>query len=117
MLVISDGKDWTKNTPRVEFPFIKSIYMLYDKADLTENAHFGDEGHDYGKNKRIAAYNFLSRHLAMDISKISNNLGQVDESFVTIVDRKTLEYFKPGETKNFIKGDQVYHAFKSPGKK
>lgn len=117
MLVISDGKDWTKNTPRVEFPFIKSIYMLYDKGNDTENAHFGDEGHDYGKNKRIAAYNFLSRHLSMDISKISNNQGQVDESFVTIIDRKTLEYFKPGETKNFIKGDKVYQAFKSPGKK
>lgn len=117
MLVISDGKDWTKNTPRVEFPFIKSIYMLYDKGDVAENAHFGDEGHDYGKNKRIAAYHFLSRHLGMNINKISNSQGQIDESFVTIVDRKTLEYFKPGETKNFIRGDQVYQSFKSTGKK
>jgi len=112
MMIISDGEDWTKNTPRVEFPFIKSIYTLYGKPDLVENAHFGDEGHDYGKNKRIVAYHFLSRNLGLDLSKISNNMGQVDESFVTIVDRTTLEYFKPGETKGFIKGDQVYQAFK-----
>lgn len=113
MLVVSDGKDWTKNTPRVEFPFIKSIYTLYGKPDLVENAHFGEEGHDYGKNKRVAVYNFLSKHLGMDIRKISNNQGAVDESFVTIIDRTTLEYFKPGETKDFIKGDHVYQTFNS----
>jgi len=112
LLIISDGEDWTKNTPRVEFPFIKTIYTLYGKPELAENAHFADEGHDYGKNKRIIAYNFLSRNLGMDISKISDNQGKIDESFVTIIDRKTLEYFKPGETKGFIKGDQVYQAFK-----
>lgn len=117
MMLISDGADWTKNTPRVEFPFIKSIYMLYDKPDAVLNAHFGDEGHDYGKNKRVAAYFFLSKHLGLNISKVSNSQGQVDESFVTIVDRKTLEYFKPGETRNFIKGDQVYRNFKPGAKK
>jgi len=113
MLVVSDGADWTKNTPRVEFPFLQSIYTLYGKKDLVENAHFADEKHDYGKNKRLAAYNFLAKNLGMNISKISNNQGAVDESFVTIVNRKTLEYFKPGETKDFIKGDQVWNIFKS----
>lgn len=117
MLIISDGKDWTKNTPRVEFPFIRDIYTLYNKDSLAENAHFGDEGHDYGKTKRVAAYKFLSKHLGMDIKKITNNQGLVDESFVTIGDRKTLEYFKPGETGNFIKDDKVYEAFKSNAKK
>jgi dienelactone hydrolase len=111
MLVVSDGEDWTKNTPRVEFPFIKSIYMLYDKGDLTENAHFGNEGHDYGKTKRIAVYHFLSRNLGLNINNISNNQGQIDESFVTIVDRKSLEYFTPGENKNLIKGDDVWKVF------
>jgi hypothetical protein len=117
MLIISDGKDWTKNTPRVEFPFVKDIYTLYGKGDLVANAHFADEGHDYGKNKRLAAYGFLAKHLGMDIKKISNSQGAVDEGFVTIIDRKTLEYFKPGETAGFIKGDKVYEAFKSTGKK
>lgn len=28
MLIVSDGTDWTKNTPNVEFPHIKRIYSL-----------------------------------------------------------------------------------------
>lgn len=117
MLIVSDGADWTKNTPNVEFPFAKRVYTLYGKADRVENAHFADEGHDYGKNKRRAVYQFLAKHLGVDINKITNNQGAIDESFVTIVPRKTLEYFKPGETDGFIKGDQVYKVLKSPGKK
>jgi uncharacterized protein len=112
MMIISDGADWTRNTNKVEFPFIQSIYTLYGKQNLTENAHFADEKHDYGKNKRLAAYSFLSRHLGMKLSNIQNQNGVVDESFITIVDRKSLEYFKPGETDKLIKGDQVWAKFK-----
>lgn len=104
MLVVSDGEDWTKNTPQVEFPFIQKIYGLYDRAGLTENAHFADEGHDYGKTKRAAVYAFLVKHLGLHEIE--------DESFVKIVDRKSLEYFKPGEAKGVIKGDQVWAKFK-----
>jgi dienelactone hydrolase len=28
MLMISDGADWTQNTPKVEFPFLQKIYAL-----------------------------------------------------------------------------------------
>ena len=113
MLVISDGADWTKNTPNVEFPFIKHVYGLYGHGDKVENAHFANEGHDYGKNKRLAAYNFLAKHLSMDIKKIQDKNGNVNERFVKIVDRKSLEFFKPGETANFIKGADVWAAFEA----
>jgi hypothetical protein len=112
MLVISDGKDWTKNTPNVEFPFLQHVYRLYGQKENVENAHFGDEGHDYGKNKRLAAYNFLAKHLAMNISNIQDKKGKVNEKFVKIADRKSLEYFRPGETDSFIKGDSVWAVFK-----
>ncbi|HZY78947.1 MAG TPA: energy transducer TonB [Cyclobacteriaceae bacterium] len=112
MLIVSDGKDWTKNTPKVEFPFAQHVYSLYGQQGNVENAHFKKEGHDYGKTKRVPVYKFLAKHLGMDITRIQNKKGKIDESFVTIVDRKSLEYFQPGETDKFMKGDEVWDAFK-----
>jgi hypothetical protein len=108
MLLISDGSDWTKNTPKVEYPFTQSIYKLYHKESLVENVHFEKEGHDYGKSKRLAAYKFLAKHLGMKIENIKDAGGKVNEGFVTFVDRKDLEFFKPDELSALAKGDQFY---------
>jgi uncharacterized protein len=111
MMLVSDGDDWTKNNPNVEFPFAQKVYNLYGKQASVELAHFPDEKHDYGTSKRMAVYPFLSKHLSLDLKKITNKEGKIDESFVTIVDRKDLEYFKPGETDGFVKGVKVYQIF------
>lgn len=70
MLLISDGADWTKNSPEVEFPFIRKIYELYGSDSLVENTHFADGQHDYGFNKRQAAYRFLAKHLNMNADPV-----------------------------------------------
>ena len=70
----------TKNTPEVEFPYIKSVYALYEATDRVENKHLGDEGHDYGPSKRAAVYSFLARHLGLDITKIRKPDGAFDET-------------------------------------
>ncbi len=111
MLLVSDGDDWTKNNPNVEYPFAKKVYGLYGKEQLVENAHFADEKHDYGKNKRLAVYDFLSKHLGLKLSNIQDKNGKVDESFVTIVPRNELEYFHEGESDKLIKGEAVYQTF------
>jgi uncharacterized protein len=84
MLLISDGADWTKNTPQVEYPYIQNIYKYYGAEDLVKNVHLPDEGHDYGPNKRKAAYAFLAQHLKLNLKNITNARGEIDEGFLTV---------------------------------
>ncbi|MDD4192517.1 MAG: acetylxylan esterase [Mangrovibacterium sp.] len=84
MLLVSDGADWTKNTPQVEFPHIKMIYGLYGVPDKVENAHFRNEIHDYGISKRMAVYPFLAKHLQLDLDQIKTPQGHIDEGGVVI---------------------------------
>lgn len=95
LLIVSNGKDWTKFTPETEFPYVEHVYSVYGCADRVENAHFPDEGHDYGQSKRMAMYPFMARHLGLDISRACDQDGKVDESSVTIEEYEGLLVFGP----------------------
>jgi len=111
MLLISDGADWTKNTEKVEYPFAKRIYELYGKTDLVENVHLANEGHDYGASKRLAAYQFLAKHLNLDLNKIKDASGNVSESSIKILERNQLTYFTPEEIASLKKGIDINAIF------
>ncbi len=83
-LVISNGSDWTKHVPEMEFPYIQHIYSLYGAADRVVNAHFPNEGHDYGPSKRLAAYPFFIRHLGLDSLRLWAKEAPITESFVKV---------------------------------
>lgn len=93
MLLVSDGGDWTKNTPNVEFPYIRDIYRLFGKEDMLENVHLANERHDYGLNKRIAAYHFLAKHLDLSIERVLKEDDSIDESGITIEPREQMHVF------------------------
>jgi dienelactone hydrolase len=93
LMLLSDGDDWTKNVPQVEYPYIKAIYEMFDAGDLVENAHFPDEVHDYGISKRTAAFGFLAKHLDLNLAKILDEDGNVTEQFVTLLDTTKLKVF------------------------
>jgi uncharacterized protein len=80
MLLISDGSDWTKNTPKVEYPFIKRTYSFYNAENNVENVHFPNGAHDYGFEKRVPVYSFLAKHLGLNLQAILDKNGAVDES-------------------------------------
>ena len=62
MLIVSDTQDWTKNTPREEFPAIRSIYALYGRPDRLAGVQL-DAPHNYNKESREAVYAFFAKHL------------------------------------------------------
>jgi hypothetical protein len=111
MLLVSDGSDWTKNTESVEFPFAQKVYRLYDQASMVALVHLADEGHDYGRNKRLPVYRFLAKHLGLKIENIADGQGNINEDFVSIVDQKSLTYFTEDELAALIRNDDVYNVF------
>ncbi|MEQ6120430.1 acetylxylan esterase [Reichenbachiella sp. MALMAid0571] len=93
MLLISDGGDWTKNNPEVEFPYIQKIYGFYNKKGSVENWHLPNENHDYGYSKRMGMYPFMAKYLKLDIKKVKNKKGEIDESFVVLETHGQMKVF------------------------
>jgi hypothetical protein len=83
LLVVSDGKDWTKEVPEIEFPFLQKIYGYYGAVNSVTNVHLADEGHDYGPSKRAALYRFLADKFGLRLAAVQDAAGKIDESKVT----------------------------------
>jgi len=62
LLMVSASGDWTKQTPKVEYPAVRGVFALYNAADRVANVHV-DAGHNYNKASREAMYRFFRRHL------------------------------------------------------
>ena len=93
LLLVSDGQDWTKNTPQVEFPYIQNIYRFYGAPGNVENVHLANEGHDYGYSKRIAVYPFLAKHLNLSLEKVMTDKGSISEDNIVIETRDQMIVF------------------------
>lgn len=112
MLLISNGNDWTRNTPRIEYPYIQNVYALYNAEHKVENVHLPMERHDYGYSKRTAAYNFFSHHLGLNSRAIPYNEGY-KEDFVGNLSRQALSVFNEDHPrpKHALQGDEAVMTF------
>jgi uncharacterized protein len=91
-MLISNGNDWTRNTPRIEYPYIQKVNALYDAEHKVENVHLPTEKHDYGYSKRTAMYNFFIHHLKLNTNAVEWT-PTVNEDFVTILPQNQLRVF------------------------
>ncbi len=92
MLIVSDGADWTINTPIVEYPYIQKVYEVYKVPYRVKNVHLPLEKHDYGYSKRAAAYIFLANHLGLNLDALPYDDGFL-EDFVTILPNEDISVF------------------------
>ncbi|RCR69017.1 alpha/beta hydrolase family protein [Larkinella punicea] len=111
MIMISDGGDWTKNTPNVEFPHVQRIYGFYNAKNRVENVHLPNEKHDFGPSKRTAAYRFLALHLKLDLNKVMKD-GHIDESPNVLLKPADLQVFTDANPRpaNAVVGDDAVMA-------
>ncbi|MDP4208632.1 MAG: acetylxylan esterase [Bacteroidota bacterium] len=115
-LVISDGSDWSDHLPEIEYPYLQRMYAFYGKPDLVKNVHLPNGKHDYNDTKRFPMYEFVAQHFNLDINKIKDKDGKIDESKVTIEKNPAMYVFGDKGEKlpaNAIKGyDQLEKLFK-----
>ena len=60
MLMVSAAGDWTRDTPRIEFPAIQSVYALLGAKDAVATVQFIAD-HNYNRDSREAVYAWFSR--------------------------------------------------------
>lgn len=94
-LAITDGGDWTAQTPGVAYPYLQKIYGYYGKADLVQNVHLPKETHDYGPSKRQAMYEFMAKNLGLNLTAAEDKAGKLDESRVTVEKEEAQRVFGP----------------------
>ena len=85
MMVVSDGGDWTSETPVSEYPYLQRVYGFYGAQENVKNVHLPSERHDFGPNKRQAVYDFFIDVFGLDRSKLN-------EEKVTIEEENTLRF-------------------------
>lgn len=85
LIMVSATGDWTKNTPTVEYPWVRGIYRLYGAADRVKSVQI-DAGHNYNQQSREAVYAWFRQWL-------DGKKGAVKEAAYTKEDEKDLRVF------------------------
>jgi len=72
--------DWTKETPKVEYPSVRGVFELYGAADRVANPHI-QSGHGYPQPHRESVYGFFQKWICGvgDGAKIAEPAFEVEK--------------------------------------
>jgi hypothetical protein len=79
LMMVSATGDWTRNTPKDEYPAIRRIYELFGKPELVETI-LVDAPHNYNRASREAVYRFFAKHIlgTKDTASIKDEPIEID---------------------------------------
>jgi hypothetical protein len=78
LLVVSNGGDWTVDTPKEVFPALQSIYRLFGVEKNVSNVHFPQFVHNYNKESREAVYQFFNETMLKNPAPVKEAGFRVD---------------------------------------
>jgi dienelactone hydrolase len=78
LILISNGGDWTVETPKEVFPAIQSVYRLLGAENNVANVHFPQFIHNYNKESREAVYQFFNKHILNNPAPVAEAAFRVD---------------------------------------
>jgi dienelactone hydrolase len=78
LILISNGGDWTVETPKEVFPAIQSVYRLLGVENNVTNVHFPSFIHNYNKESREAVYQFFNQHILNNPAPVAEAAFRVD---------------------------------------
>ena len=103
MLMVSTTQDWTRNTPRVEYPAMQAMYRLYDK-EANVQTYQVDEKHNYNRESREATYRFFAK-MALGADPESQDFRE--KNFTPENPRDLLALFDRSLPLNALKYDEI----------
>jgi dienelactone hydrolase len=78
LLMVSATGDWTRNTPKEEFPAVRGIYQMLDAAPNVESVQI-DQKHNYSKESREAVYTFFGARLLGGSGPVAEQRFRVEQ--------------------------------------
>jgi hypothetical protein len=113
MLMVSTTQDWTKNTPRIEFPAMQAIYRLYDK-EVNVQTYQVDAPHNYNRESREAVYRFFAKTV---LEKDSHSPDFVEKGFTPEKVGDLMALFNRTLPKNALDYQQIVEQWISAAKR
>ncbi len=119
LLLVSATGDWTKNTPTVEYPAIRSIYAHFGAEDKIHQVQI-DAEHNYNKDSREAVYTWFGKWLLgeEDATKFKEVPFEVerDEALLVFYNRELPKHALDAEglTRSRIESAEEQFAARKP---